>query len=387
MSAEIVLILTLAIILLTSPFISIWLKLPISVVEIILGVVAGGFHLIGHNETFVLLSELGFLYLMLLTGMEVNLKELISMDKKILKRSLLFLFLLYLFTFLIVLSFGYSKIFIVIFPLLSIGLVLSIQQEIGKTKWLEVIMKVGVLGEVLSILVLTIVSSYFKFGFSKELIFNILILFFFLLGIGIGFFGFRSLFWWFPSLKHFLMPTVDKYYQDVRIAIGLFFIMIAVMIVLGIDVVLGAFLVGVFLTTFFDHNRDLEHKLAPFGFGFLITMFFIHVGTSLKFNLVSFEMLKDIALVTFIMIGIRILASFAFYKIFNLKTIIMFGLSLSMPLTLLIATSTLAYQNKTISEYWYNVLVSTSIVEVLIALVGVKLIYKLPSKKFEEEEA
>ena len=374
MSAEVILILTLAIILLISPFISIWLKLPISMVEITLGAIAGSLHLIGHNEIFTLLAELGFLYLMLLAGMEVNLKELISMDKLVLRKGLLFLFLLYLLTFLIVFLFGYSKIFIVIFPLLSIGLVLSIQQEIGKTEWLEVVMKVGVLGEVLSILVLTVVSSYFTFGFGKELIFNILILFAFLGGIGIAFFGFRTLFWWYPKIKHFLMPTVDKYYQDVRIAIGLFFIMIAVMIILGIDVVLGAFLVGVFLTTFFDHNHELEHKLAPFGFGFLITIFFIEVGSSLKLELVSLEMLKDIVLISLIMVGIRVIASFVFYKVFDFKTVIMFGLSLSMPLTLLIATATLAYQNHTISSYWYNVLVATSVLEVLISLVGVKVI-------------
>ncbi|MEO1923999.1 MAG: cation:proton antiporter [Nautiliaceae bacterium] len=381
MNADIVLIITLSVILLISPFISNFLKLPISMVEITLGSVAAAFGFLHDNESFKLLAEVGFLYLMLLAGMEVNLKELLKLEKEIYKKGFAFLLILYALSLFIVFVFGFSKIFIAILPLISIGLILSIQQEIGKTNWLNLALQIGVMGELLSILVLTVISGYFEFGLTEQLLLNIAILFVFLFLLGIGFLLFRSLLWWFPKLKHFLMPGVDKYHQDVRIAISMFFIMIAVMIVLHLDVVLGAFVVGVFLTTFFDHNHNLEHKLAPFGFGFLITVFFVHVGSSINIKDINYDMIEDALFITFLMLILRIVSSLVFIKELGLKNTVMFGMSLSMPLTLLIATATLAYHNHTISNYWYTVLVFTAVLEVIVVMLGVKFINKLQFQK------
>jgi Kef-type K+ transport system membrane component KefB len=381
MNAEIILIITLSIILLISPFISTALKLPISMVEILLGSIASALGLLYENELFKLLAEVGFLYLMLLAGMEVNLKELLKLDRKLVQKGLVFLFFLYLFSLISVGIFGFSKIFIAILPLISIGLILSIQQEIGKQPWLDLAIKIGVIGELLSILVLTLLSGYFEFGFNKELLINIGILFGFLIILSIGFLLFRTLLWWYPKLKHYLMPVADKYHQDVRIAISLFFIMIAVMMVLHLDVVLGAFVVGVFLTTFFDHKHNLEHKLSPFGFGFLITIFFVHVGSTIDLKAMSLSLLSDAFFITVLMIGLRIISALVFIKDLGVKNTTLFGLSLSMPLTLLIATATLAYHNHTIDSYWYTVLVTTAVLEVIVVMLGVKFINKLQFQK------
>jgi len=382
MSAEL-LIISLSVILLISPFLSNMLKLPISMVEITLGAVFSAAGLIHHNEMFNLLAEVGFLYLMLLAGMEVNLKELLGMEKSLFKRAILFLVLLNVTSVVFVFVFGFSKVFLVIMPLISIGLMISIQQEIGKKEWLDLAIKIGVLGELISILILTVVSGYFEFGLSKQLLFNIGILFLFLAFLVLMFFLIRALFWWFPKLKHYLMPGVDKYHQDVRIAISFFFIMIAFLMKIHLDVVLGAFVVGVFITTFFEHNKDLEHKLAPFGFGFLITIFFVHVGSSLNLSLISFKMIKDSLFIISAMIFIRIVASTVFYSVLGFNKLLLFALSLSMPLTLLIATATLAHQNGTINDYWYNVLVFTAVAEVIVVMLSVKMIEK---RKQENEK-
>ena len=385
MSAEVLLIISLSVILLISPFLSNLLKLPISIVEISLGAIFSAFHLIPHHKMFNVIAEVGFLYLMLLAGMEVNLKELLNMGKALFNKAILFLVILYVVSIGMVIVFSLSPIFIVIMPLISIGLMISIQQEIGKKDWLDLAIKIGVLGELLSILILTLISGYFEFGFSEELGVSITILFLFLIFLGLLFFLMRTLFWWFPTLKYYLMPGVDKYHQDVRIAFSLFFIMIALLINLNIDVVLGAFVVGVFIATFFDHNKNLEHKLAPFGFGFLITLFFVHVGSSLNLSLISLTMFKDAILIVFVMIFIRIVAGFVFYSTIGLKKVILFGLSLSMPLTLLIATATLAHINKTISDYWFNVLVFTAILEVIIVMISIKIIEKGNLIKFRKK--
>jgi len=376
MSADFILIFTLSGILLISPFLSNLLKLPIAMVEITLGAVGEVLGLFHHNEMFNVLAEVGFLYLMLLAGMEVNLRELLKLDKSVFIKGFLFLFILYSISIASVFIFKYSVIFIVILPLISIGLMLSIQQEIGKQPWLDLAIKIGVLGELLSILVLTVVSGYFEFGLGKKLIFNIGMLFLFLIVLGVGFLFLRTLFWWFPKLKIYLMPGVDKYFQDVRIAISMFFIMISIMFLLHLDVVLGAFIVGVFLSTFFDHNKDLEHKLAPFGFGFLITIFFVHVGSALDLNFISFKLIADSFILTFLMIFLRIISSFLFFKELKLKNTILFGFSLSMPLTLLIAIATLAYQNKVLNDYWFTVIVAAAVLEVIVTMLGIKYIQK-----------
>jgi len=375
MSVEL-LIISLSVILLISPFLSNFLKLPISMVEITLGALFSFAGLIHHNEMFNLLAEVGFLYLMLLAGMEVNLKDLLKMEKSIFKRGVLFLVVLILSSALFVFLFGMSKLFLVIMPLISIGLMISIQQEIGKREWLDLAIKIGVLGELTSILIMTIVSGYFEFGLNEKLLFIIGILFLFLMFLALIFFMVRTLFWWFPKLKHYMMPGVDKYHQDVRIAFSFFFIMIAFLMKIHLDVVLGAFVVGVFITTFFDHNKYLEHKLSPFGFGFLITIFFIHVGSSLNISLISCEMIKDALFIVFAMIAVRIVASAFFYPMLGMKKTLLFALSLSMPLTLLIATATLAHQNGMIDDYWYNVLVFTAVLEVVIVMISIKIIEK-----------
>ena len=193
MSAEL-LIISLSIILLISPFLSNTLKLPISMVEITLGAIFSAVGLIHHNEMFNLLAEVGFLYLMLLAGMEVNLKDLFKMEKSIFKKGLLFLIILNILSLVFVLMFGFSKVFLVIMPLISIGLMISIQQEIGKKEWLDLAIKIGVLGELISILILTVVSGYFEFGFGKKLLFNIGILFLFLAFFGNSIFPYESAF-------------------------------------------------------------------------------------------------------------------------------------------------------------------------------------------------
>ena len=371
-NAEILLIITISLILLISPFISNILKLPIAIVEIVLGAL---FIPTNDNHIFDMLAEFGFLYLMLLAGMEVNLKEIIKSDTIILKKASLYLVLLYILSIGIVYILNLNKIYTVIFPLISIGLMLSIQQEIGKQNWLELALKIGIFGELLSILVLTITSGYVEFGFSVKLLYNILMLIGFSILIALIFIFHRTFFWWFPKIKYLVMPKSNKYFQDVRIAMSLFFIMIAFLILLHLDVVLGAFLVGIFISTFFPHNKELEHKLTPFGFGFIITIFFIHVGNSIDIKSISFNMIKDAIFITLSMISIRIIASIIFLKELKNKFIEV-GLSLSMPLTLLIATSTIAFQHKFISNYEYNVLIFAAILEVLISMIGIKILEK-----------
>ena len=107
------------------------------------------------------------------------------------------------------------------------------------------------------------------------------------------------------------------------------------------------------------------------------TIFFIHVGTTFNLKyLLNIDVLRITLIIVLIMIVIRILSSLIFMKILNKQEILLFSLSLSMPLTLLIATATLAYQAQSIDLMHYNSFILASILEVLISMIGIKLILK-----------
>ena len=63
---------------------------------------------------------------------------------------------------------------------------------------------------------------------------------------------FHNLIWWYPEIKTYLMPKVDNQEQDIRLSMAIFFLMIAFMIYLKLEVAFGAFLAGTFIITFFD---------------------------------------------------------------------------------------------------------------------------------------
>ena len=382
MHSDFQLIILLSTLLLIAPFISNILKLPIIVTEMMLGSVFQFLGLLPDNHLFELIAEVGFLYLMFLAGMEVNLRELFKIDKKILLQSGAFLFLLYLLTIIIAYIFNLSKIYIAILPLISVGLIITLQKEVGKTKWLSLAITIGVLGELVSIISLTILSGVFAYGMTFKLYKIIFILIGFLSILIISYFILKSLFWWFPKIKHYLMPNDDKYNQDIRISFALFFILIAIMLYLHLDVVLGAFVAGMFITSFFYHNIELEHKLSPFGFGFLITIFFIHVGSGFDLKmLLNKELILKTFFIVSIMLFIRIISSFIFINIIGKKESILLGLSLSMPLTLLIATATVAYNGKSIDLLHYNAFVLASIIEVVFSMLFLKTLLVAKSPK------
>lgn len=84
---------------------------------------------------------------------------------------------------------------------------------------------------------------------------------------------FKTLFWWFPHLKLFVMPKSSQFNQDVRFSLMLFFSLVAIVVWLKIEMVLGAFLAGLVVSTFFPHKSELIHKLNDVGFGFLCLCF------------------------------------------------------------------------------------------------------------------
>ncbi|HIP29083.1 MAG TPA: cation:proton antiporter [Sulfurovum sp.] len=374
--SNITLILTLSLLIWGSPFVAKFLRIPIPPIEIILGSMFAYLGFIGHNEYFSLIAEVGFLYLMFLAGMEVDLKQITKSPKIIIQKSILFLTLMVFFSITSGIIFGLNIIIIISMPLISIGLLASLSKVYGKeTPWIKLALIAGVLGEVGSIAALTIFDAASISGFNFELIIKLTYLVFFIIIVYIIYKLLHLLFWWFPELKHILMPKFDTSDQDIRLAMSLFFILIAVMLSLELEVALGAFIAGVAISAFFHHEKKLEEKMSSLGFGFLVPLFFLHVGASFDLRALPLEgVVSGALLITFLMIGSRMLAAIVLKNISGSKDALLIALSLSMPLTLLVAVATIGYEVQLLDLLSYYQLILASIFEILISMILINIL-------------
>lgn len=360
-----------------SPFVSKTLMVPIVVVEIILGIVGGHLGYFEKNEYFFIMAKVGFLFLMFLAGLEVNLKEFGKIKSNLFGRVVLYFFILYASALTVVLYFKLSFIYLVILPIFSLGMIMALLKDYGKDKpWLSLALTIGILGELISIVALTILSGAVSFGFGKEF-YKTMFTLIAIVVVGVLLFkGARAFFWWFPEAKKAIMPDIASKEQDIRFSMALFFVMIAVMLYLKIDMVLGAFFAGMFITAFFSHKKDLHDKLSSFGFGFLAPIFFIYVGSTLKLDIVfSADIIKNALFLIACMVSIRLIGSFStFYGYLGFKNTLLFALSDSMPLMFMVAAATLGLQSNTIDNLEYSSIVVASMLDAIAIMLTIKVL-------------
>jgi len=374
---NITLILTLSLLIWGSPFVSKLIRIPTPPVEIILGSIFAYVGFVGHNEYFDLIAEVGFLYLMFLAGMEVDLKQITNSPKEVIQKSMLFLALMLIFSIAFGLVFHLNTITIISMPLISIGLLASLSKTYGKEQsWIRLAFIAGILGEIISIAILTIFDAASTTGMNLTLITKIGYLVLFIAVVYLLYRLLHLLFWWFPELKNTLVPKFDTSDQDIRLAMALFFILIAVMLSLELELALGAFIAGIAISAFFHHEKKLEEKMSSLGFGFLVPLFFIHVGASFDIKSLAVEgVVSGALLITFLMILSRILAAVVLKGISGSRDALLIALSLSMPLTLLVAVATIGYETKLLDLLSYYQLILASIFEILISMIIIKILH------------
>lgn len=382
MSDNVVLIITISLIIIFSPFFAKLLKLPTTPIEIILGSIFGYIGFLHNEHLFEIVAELGFLYLMFIAGTEINLKNTLKTPAHIMKKVVIYLVILYSFSIALSLYLELGKIFMALLPLISVGLVATLSKEYGKTPWLTLSMTAGGIGEVVSIGLLTLTSAALQSGFGLGLFKMIVALVLFLIFMFLLFRAMQLIFWWFPEVSTSLMPMHDNKEQDIRLSMGIFFLLVGAMLYLDLELAFGAFLAGIFIPTFFEHKDELPEKLASYGFGFLIPIFFIHIGSSFHLDALIIEGLISKALfITMAMIVMRLVASLVFIKELNFIDSLLMGLSHSMPLTLLIAMATLAYHAKSIDELHYYAFILASLFQVIFVMIIIKFLNNFKLKK------
>lgn len=374
------LIITVCTIIMISPGVSKLTRTPIVVVEIFLGLFAGYLGLLYDDETLKLVAKFGFVYLMFLAGLEINLKLVKIIKATLAINVILYFIFLYTISGLVCWIFNLGVTYFVALPIFSLGMIMMLIKEYGKDEpWLNLALSIGVVGEVISILALTLFSGWIEYGFNIQFFLSLLTIFSVIvvsiLGLRISY----ILFWWFPEFKNFLIPDShnDRYNQDIRFSISSLLILVAIMLVLKIDVVLGAFTAGLFFKMFFNQKHELLEKIESFGFGFFVPIFFIYTGSTVKLDMITFDILKHAIFIMCAIIIIRLISSYlSFYKYLKFKQTTLFALSDSMPLTFMVAIAMLSFNYGLISQSEYFSFIIASMIDGLFLMIFIRKLYK-----------
>lgn len=368
-----------AILIFLAPLVSKITRLSLVVIEILLGALVLNSAHIGESEALKEVAHIGFLFLMFLAGIEVNAKSFFRLGRGFLKKMAVYFLVLYLSAFLIVLAFDLPIIYAIAFPVMSLGMIMILIQDYSKKQiWVDLALKIGVVGEIISISMLVLLNGYYSFGVGYELGFAMGILVVFSAFMMIVFKVSDIIFWWFPHLRNLLIPEVCEMKEDIRYSMMLFFFMIMIVSLLDIEVALGAFISGVIISNFFKAHKALHGKLNDIGFGFLIPLFFIYIGSTLDFGAIFAD--KSIILhsldICVAMIAVRFIAAFvAFgYDLRGGRNITLFVLGSAMPLTFLVATATLGLNIGAIEKNDYYSFVLAAMIEAVLFMTIIKLL-------------
>ncbi|MFW2565355.1 cation:proton antiporter [Aliarcobacter butzleri] len=377
---KIILIITVCMIIMAAPIISKMIKTPVVVIEITLGLLCGYLGLIYSDETLKLVAKFGFVYLMFLAGLEINFKLVKIIKATLAVNVILYFILLYTISGLVCWLFDLGLTYFVALPIFSLGMIMMLLKEYGKEQpWLNLALSIGVVGEIISILALTLFSGWTEYGFTSNFFYSILTIALVIVAIILLLRVSYVLFWWFPEIRNFIIPENqdDKHDQDIRFSLSLLLIFVSIMLILKIDVVLGAFTTGLFFKMFFNQKHELLEKIESFGYGFFAPIFFIYTGSTVKLDMVTLDILHHAIFIMCAIITIRLISSYlVFYNYLKFKQTMLFALSDSMPLTFMVAIAMLSYNYGLISQNEYFSFIIASMLDGLFLMVLIRKLYK-----------
>lgn len=338
------------------PFISRRLLLPSAVGEILFGLFIGLFFKQAFHETTIIsfLGELGFILLMYLAGLEINFEKIKTTPKKELYLYISLTGLVVGFSFLLTSYFQQAPIYTLIYLTTAIGLLFPVLKETGilDQDIGQKLLIIGSIGEVVSLVALTVFILYHQFGISLKFAVHLGQLAAFLLGAYILYRLFRLLVWWFPLLVRPFLKSSDPTESSIRANFVNMFVFVGLAALLEMELIVGAFLGGMAFALIFKKREEIQHKISGIAYGFLIPVFFIEVG--LRFDIkgfLSIQVLVMALVISVIIFFVRALASLVLLlSPLNLMEIVLVPLSTAFPLTLLAVIATFGLEHKILTE-------------------------------------
>ncbi len=261
-------------------------KMPLLVAYLLAGVLLSAVQLfdIHHSQALTFLPEIGIAFVLFFIGMELNLREVKALGKPILVAGL---------GQIIITSIaGYAISGLLGFPQtesIFLGIGLSVSSTIVVIKLLiekkdltslygKLALGILLLEDLVSVFILmglTVGSSFWGTGFQNAMPFVALMI------KGIGLFVLALI------LSNYILTRVFKAVADSSellfiSGIAWCFIFVAISLLLGFSVVIGAFLAGVALANSPFHV-DLQGRMKPLR-DFFVALFFVYLGTQVIFQ-------------------------------------------------------------------------------------------------------
>ncbi|UCH98381.1 MAG: cation:proton antiporter [Candidatus Aminicenantes bacterium] len=361
------------------PFLFRRLSLPSAVGEILFGLFIGLFFKEAFHKTTIIkfLGELGFILLMYLVGLEINFEKIKTTPKKEIYLYSSMIALVVILSFLLMTYFHQVPIYALIYLTTAVGLLFPVLHE---TRILEKdigqkLLIIGSIGEVVSLMALTVFTLYYRFGFSRASAIHLGQLAAFLLGAFIIYRLFRLLVWWFPVLVRPFLKSSDPMQSSIRANFVNMFIFVGLAALLDMELIVGAFIGGMAFALIFKKREEIQRKIGGIAYGFLIPVFFIEVG--LQFDMKDFlhlHVLLTAVIISLVIFFVRALASLVlFLSPLTLIEITLVPVSISFPLTLLAAIATFGLE--------HQIITGTQAASILLAAILTAVIYPFIMKK------
>lgn len=325
------------------PFLARRLRVPSAALEIVYGMLLFNFFLYQRPDWFDLLRELGFVYLMFIAGMELDLRAIRKSGKSL--WYVLVCLLSFVLTPLFFIFLGQPFYLGVAVAMISAGIVIPVlkELELGKTSFGRDIVGVALTGELLSIVVLALIDAYHKEGLTLLAgleVFKLTLLF------ALALLVLRILYllaWWHPERVEKVMESEDPVEEGLRVVVTVAFAGGILASLAGAEPILGSFLAGMVFSHVFRSKERFEEKINALGFGFLIPFFFIGVGARLPFSMLTSSTTVKLALLLTVMVLVSNLYPLLLARPLGLSLQEAGGMAvlLSAPLSMIIVAGTL----------------------------------------------
>ncbi|MEH7500764.1 monovalent cation:proton antiporter family protein [Neobacillus drentensis] len=348
--------------------------IPVVVAEIIMGLVIGksGFDVVHEDMWLSTLSTLGFIFLMFLSGLEIDFTAFAGGNKrKVLpngkKEPNSFVVAALIFAGIFIFSLGLSFLFVMagfidnaflmtlIISTISLGVVVPTLKEahLMKTVIGQIILLVAVIADLVTMILLAVFVSLNESGHGNTWLLLIL----FAAGIVLYFLGKR-----FKNRTFIETLSTGTVQIGTRAVFTLIIVLVGLSETVGAENILGAFLAGV-LVSLLSPNQELVHKLDSFGYGFLIPIFFVMVGVNLDIWSL-FNEKKLLLLIPLLLMGLLLSKLVPVYILkiwYELKTVLASGFLLTSTLSLVIAAATIGERLEIITTQMSGTLILVAV--------------------------
>ncbi|HEE1484284.1 TPA: monovalent cation:proton antiporter family protein [Staphylococcus aureus] len=369
--------------------------LPVVVAEILMGIVIGNsfLNIVERDSILNILSTLGFIFLMFLSGLEIDFKAF-KKDKRARQgqnddESSIpghLNLALTVFAFIMIISILLAYVFkwlglvddvllmVIIISTISLGVVVPTLKEMNimRTTIGQFILLVAVLADLVTMILLTVYGAINGQGGSTIWLLGILVVFTaisYILGV-----QFKRM--------SFLQKLMDGTTQiGIRAVFALIILLVALAEGVGAENILGAFLAGV-VVSLLNPDEEMVEKLDSFGYGFFIPIFFIMVGVDLNIPSLIKEpkllIIIPILIVAFIIS--KLIPVMFIRRWFDMKTTIASAFLLTSTLSLVIAAAKISERLNAISAETSGILILSAVITCVFVPIIFKKLFPVPDE-------